>query len=167
MSKFNHSIRAITIALVALSLPCSLLAKPIVVSINDTPGGHAVVQVQGAPHGWTIVPDDPTLVDSGIITLTSVDQGGSINEPYENGWRFTDPNAPDWWHASVDIIWIQHDWGNSGDLQIGFDSATAGQSYYSPSIFNNDADAGPITNKWVTLYADDTLVLRFKPHTNY
>jgi hypothetical protein len=164
MIRFNLSVRATILALVVLSLPCSLMAKPVVVSINDTPSGHAVVQVQGAPDGWTIVPDDPTLVDSGIITLIGVDVFGSINEPDENGWRFTDPNAPNFLFNSVDIVWIQHD-PVTGDLQVGFDSATAG-SYFRNPILTNDADAGPVTNLWVTLWEDDTLVLRFKPHTN-
>jgi hypothetical protein len=166
MIRFNRSIRAIIIALGALSLPCSLMAKPIVVSINDTPSDHAVVQVNGAPNGWTVVPDDPALADSGIITLIGVDVFGSINEPEENGWRFTDPNAPQSWHASADIIWIQHDWADTGYLQVGFDSAGAGQWFNSPGYFNSDADAGPITDNWVTLYSDDTLVLQYKPHTN-
>jgi len=188
MTRFNHSFRAIIIALAALSLPGSLMAKPIVVSINDTPSGHAVVQVQGAPYGWTIVPDDvdPTTVESGIITLIGVDVWGSINEPDENGWRFTDPrdwttlppfepfgdgvNYRKYWTA-VDIIWIQHD-PITGDLVVGFDSAKAGKWYSNPGlvifgyVINTDADAGPATNGWVTLWSDATLILRFKPHTN-
>jgi hypothetical protein len=180
MIRFNRSIRATILALVVLSLPCSLMALPVIVSINDTPSGHAVVQVRGAPHGWTIVPDDPTLPDSGIITLIGVDVGGSINEPDENGWRWTD--RKDWttlpplyfppdpvnyrqYVTATDIVWIQHD-PITGDLQVGFDSAGAGQWFANPGVFNSDADAGPVTNNWVTLWADDTLVLRFKPHTN-
>jgi hypothetical protein len=185
MITFKQSIRAATIALVAVSLPCSLLAKPmkpIVVRINDTPSGHAVVQVQGAPHGWTVVPDevDPATVDSGIITLIGVDRGGSINEPDENGWRFKD--SQDWttlpplyfppdptnyrqYATSVDIVWIQHD-PVTGDLQVGFDSAKAGLWFRNGGVGNSDADAGTVTNNWVTLWSDDTLILQFKPHTH-
>ena len=82
----QRKIRLGVLAFLALLLPCSLIAEPVIVSINDTPSGHAVVQVKGAPNGWTIVPDpgDPAVFESGIITLLGVDVFGSINEPDEN-----------------------------------------------------------------------------------
>jgi hypothetical protein len=180
MKKTLNTLKSSALALFTLLLPCSLLAGPVTVSINDTPSGHAVVQVKGDPNGWTIVPDDPTLPDSGIITLIGVDVFGSINEPDENGWRFTDrrnwttlpplyfpPDPVNYrqYATSVDIVWIQHD-PITGDLQVGFDSAKAGLWFRNGGVGNSDADAGPVTNNWVTLYSDDTLVLRFKPHTN-
>jgi hypothetical protein len=76
----------------------------------------------------------------------------------------------------VDIIWLGHDvegpFGN-GDLQIGFNSALPGSYYFSPElvdpdtgeVFIDDEDLGPVTDNWVQVYADETVVVQFKPHT--
>jgi hypothetical protein len=176
MFKLGRSIRASILALVALSLPCSLMAGPIVIKINDIPDGPPSVEVEGAPNGYYFFNGDPEVVDpaveeGGSITLFGVDQWGAVGldpDGNEYGWRFTVPNAPDPGHAAVDIVWITHDgylFGN-GDLQISFDSALPGIYYGTPPdphIPGKDYDAGDVTGKYVTLYADDTLVLQFKP----
>ncbi len=160
MIRFNRSIKAIIIALVALSLPCSLMAKPVIVSINDTPAGNAVVQVKGAPNGWDIVPDDVGPgIESGIITLFGVDQASLVPDL---GWRFVVPTPEYEFNLAVDIVWIQHE-GPNGDLQVAFDSRDEG--FYRPPELAGDTNAGFVTDEWVTLHEDDTLVVRFKPHT--
>ena len=182
MKTIHRVMRSTAIALLTLTLPCGLIAGPVMVSINDTPSGHAVVQVKNAPNGWTIVPDDgdASAIESGIITLIGVDVGGSINEPDENGWRWRD--RTDWtelpplyfppdpvnyrqYVTAVDIVWIQHD-PITGSLQVAFDSAKPGTWFVNGGVFNSDQDAGPVTDNWVTLWADDTLILRFKPHSH-
>lgn len=158
-------------------LPGSLLAKPIVVRINDVPNGPPVIQVHGAPNGCDIYTGtlvaDPAVEDGALITLIGVDQAGLIPD-----WagRFVVPEAPLWYRTAVDIVWVQHDvlapFGN-GDLQVGFNSAFPGTYYFNPELVNPetgevviaDENLGQVTNNWVTVYADDTLVVQFKPHT--
>jgi hypothetical protein len=170
MITFNRLNKATIIALVAVSLPCSLMAKPtkpIVVSINDTPSGHAVVQVQGAPHGYAIYtgPEvvDPTIEEGAAVVLYDVDLLGLVPEW---GGRFTIPDAPLWYRSSVDIVWVAHDPGviQFGALFVAFDSALPGHYYYNPDIVG-DEDLGPLTDNWVTVYCTDLLVIRYKPHT--
>jgi hypothetical protein len=167
MIRFSRSIRAIIIALVALSLPCSLMAKPIVVSINDTPSGHAVVQVQGAPSGYAIYtgPEivDPTIEEGAAIVLYDVDLGQLVPEW---GGRFTVPDAPLWYRSAVDIVWITHDPGlfQLNALVVAFDSALPGTYYFNPELLG-DENLGPLTSNWVTVYSTDLLVIRYKPHT--
>lgn len=162
MRRICHAFRTSALALLTLLLPCSLMAGPVIVSINDTPAGNAVIQVKGDPEGWNVVPDDidPATAESGIITLFGVDQTGLVPE---YGWRFTIPNAPNPARRAVDIVWIQHDLV-TGDLQVAFDSAKAGTYFGNPRP-GGDLDGGVVTDNWVQLYADETLVLLFKPHT--
>ena len=184
MIRFSRSIRAIIIALVALSLPCSLMAKPIVVSINDVPNGRPVIQVQGAPNGYALYtgPEvvDPAVEDGAAIVLYDVDLGGLL--PAWGG-RFLDPTPwqalPPWeplgdgvnyrqYRTAVDILWVGHDPGivQAGALVVAFDSALPGIWYFNPGVINNtDDNLGPVTDQWVTVYANDTLVVRYKPHT--
>jgi hypothetical protein len=154
-------------------LPVSLFAAaknagPIVVSINDVPNGRPVVQVQGAPNGYDIYTGEgvanPAIEDGALITLFGVDKSDSIPDW---GGRFVVPDAPLWYRTAVDIVWVGHDiegpFGN-GDLQVGFNSALPGTYYFTPELIG-DQNLGLVTDNWVTVYADETLVVRFKPHT--
>jgi hypothetical protein len=165
MIRFNRSIRAIIIALVALSLPCSLVAKPIVVSINDVPNGPPVIQVQGAPSGYALYTGvaDPAIEDGVDILLYDVDLEGLLPDW---GGRFTIPNAPNPDRTAVDLVWVGHDPGviQAGAIYVGFNSAFPGTYYFNPEIVG-DADLGPVTDNWVTVYSTDTLVVQYKPHT--
>jgi hypothetical protein len=139
---------------------------PIVVRINDTPAEKPVIKVTGAPNGWSFVPDlaASTSTDGGVITLQGVDQYYAVPE---QGWRFVVPNAPDPNRNAVDIIWIRHNyWWEGGDdsLQIAFSSANVGSYYTNPELVG-DINAGTVTDNWVQLYADDFIVLQYKPHT--
>ncbi len=162
MNTIRYVIKTSTLAILAVLLPASLMATPIIVRINDTPSDQAVIQVIGAPEGWSVVPDevDSALVESGIITLHGVDQDGLVPEL---GWRFVIPNAPDPNRSAVDIVWIQHEWWGDNSLQIAFDSNKTGY-YRNPEIVG-DLNAGVVTDNWVTLYADDVVVVQYKPHT--
>jgi hypothetical protein len=174
----NH-FAIVSSALVAFVLlfPCSITAKsakppkpakPIVVRIDDVVDGAPVVTVKWEPNGYDVYtgPDiaDPAIEDGGLITLFGVDQFGSINAS-ENGWRFVDPTLPsDAPRNATDVVWIQHDWAGNGDLQIGFNCSKTG-TYYRNPIYTSDANAGPATNQWVTVYSDDTIVVEFKART--
>jgi hypothetical protein len=85
-----------------------------------------------------------------------------------HGWHFLDPTLPNPCHNAVDIVWTQHDPGlfGNGDLQIAFNSALPGKSYTNPECvppqFPFDASLGPLTYKWQTVYADNTVVVLFK-----
>ncbi len=112
---------------------------------------------------------DPANEDGGVITLFGVDRNGSINEPGECGWRFLDPKlAQPTCASAVDIVWIQHDYYGpfyNGDLQIAFNSALPGHYYRNPDVCPTgcpDVGLGPLTYKWQTVYADDTVVVLFK-----
>jgi hypothetical protein len=165
MKRIRYLTPLAAVALFAL-LPVSSFAdhkkaKPIVVSINDVPNGDPVIQVQGAPHGYdinTVAPNNPAIEDGALITLFGVDQGGSI--PDWEG-RFVVPTAPDPLRTAVDIVWIEHDFDlfGNGDLRVGFNSAFPGNYYRTVNSL------GLVTDDWVTVYADDTLVVKFKPHT--
>lgn len=187
MKRIRYIILSSALALLVL-LPGSLMAapkkaKPIVVRINDVPNGQPVIQVHGAPNGYDIYTGDqvnnPDVEDGALITLFGVDQGGSI---LDWGGRFMDPSPwellpPLYFDAdpinyrqyvtAVDIVWVQHDYDGpffNGDLQVGFNSAFPGTWYINPE-YTGDANLGPVTDQWVTVYADDILVVQFKPHT--
>ena len=160
------------LALLILLLPGSILAAPIVVTINDIPNGAPVIEVFGAPNGYNIYTGDcvnnPAIENGALITLFGVDTAGSI--PDWSG-RFVIPNAPDPSRAGVDIVWVQHDnseacdlFGNN-DLQVGFNSAFPGTYYGTPVISNSDENLGVVTDKWVQVYTSDTLIILFDPHT--
>ena len=176
MKKLRYIITSSVLALLVL-LPGSLMAAPIVVRINDVPNAAPVVTVIGAPNGYDLYTGPgiatPGIEEGGIITLFGVDQFGSVGQDefgFDLGWRFVVPNAPDPARAAVDIVFIQHDFDifGNGDLQVGFDSALPGIYYRTPPdphIPGRDFNAGLVTDGWVTLYSDDTLVVQFKPHT--
>ena len=158
------------LALLILLLPCSILAAPIVVTINDIPNGAPVIEVFGAPNGYNIYTGDcvnnPAIENGALITLFGVDTSSSIPDW---GGRFVVPNAPLWYRNAVDIVWIEHDcedcnlFGNC-DLQVGFNSAFPGNYYYKPELVG-DENLGVVTDKWVRVYASETLVVFFNPHT--
>ena len=169
------------LALLLLLLPGSLMAGPIVVRIKDMANGPPEVEVDGAPYGWDFCTCadlgviNPLAEDGGLITLFGVDTYGSINEPCEGGWRFSDPNLPsppDGCRNAADIVWIQHDFYGpfySGDLQIAFNSALPGHYYVNPALCPAGCEVGlgPLTYKWQLVYADSTVVVLFKaqkPH---
>jgi len=170
----------LAVALLAL-LPVSLLAapkkaEPIVVSINDVPNAAPVIQVQGAPNGYDIyLINDPGKEDGALITLIGVNNYFDPGALPEWGGRFVVPEAPLWYRTAVDIVWVSHDADvfGLGDLQVGFNSALPGTYYLNPGLccrpdgspFNEDVDLGLVTDNWVTVYANDTLVVRYKPHT--
>ena len=168
MANIHDIIRSSALALLTLLLPCSVMAKPIVVSINDVPNGSPVIQVTGAPNGYALYTGvaDPTIEDGADILLYDVDLAGLLPD-----WagRFTVPNAPLPDRSAVDIVWIGHDPGlfQAGALYVGFNSAFPGTWYANPGLpgWNNDADLGRVTDNWVTVYESKILVVRFKPHT--
>lgn len=172
MKEIHKLIKSSTVTLLAALLPCSLLAGPIVVSINDVPDGPPVIQVQGAPNGYDLYTGeevtDPAIEEGALITLLGVDTGGSIADW---GGRFVVPEAPLWYRTAVDIVWVEHD--ENGNLRVGFDSALPGTYYFNPGLINpntgqpinEDEDLGLVTDNWGTVYESDTLVIRFKSHT--
>lgn len=174
MKKVHYTLKSSALALLTLLVPCSLMAKPIVIRINDVPNAAPVVQVHGAPNGYDFYADPdvatPGIEEGGVITLFGVDQFGEVGQDElgnDLGWRFVIPNAPDPNRSAVDIVWIQHD-PDTGDFQVAFDSALAGTYYANPPephVPGKDYNAGLVTDRWVTLYEDETLVVQFKPHT--
>lgn len=165
MKTIRYIITLTAIAAIVL-LPCTLMAgskkaSPIVITINDVPNGPPVIHVQGAPYGYdinTVAPNDPAIEDGALITLFGVDQSGSIAD-WEG--RFVVPTAPDPLRTAVDIVWVEHDFDlfGNGDLRVGFNSAFPGNYYKTKNSL------GLVTDDWVTVYADDALVVQFKPHT--
>ena len=136
-----------------------------VVRIEDQAERPPVIEVLGAPGGHNIyvgpLVNNTALERGALINLLGVDQESLIAE---QGWRFVDPNLPeDATRNALNIIWIAHDrsgpFGN-GDLQIGFNSVLLGHHYANP-IHTTDKNLGPGTNQWVTVYADEALVLLF------
>jgi hypothetical protein len=175
-----HALNRSALGLLATLLPCSLLANPIIVTINDVPNGPPVIQVQGAPNGYDIYTGEgvanPTIEDGALITLFGVNNYFDPGALPEWGGRFVVPAAPLWYRTAVDIVWVSHDADvfGLGDLQVGFDSAHPGTYYYNPGlvipgnppiVVNTDEDLGLVTDNWVTAYSNDTLVVRYKPHT--
>ena len=174
MPRLLERLSAWVVVVAAAMVPCSLIAGPIVVKINDLRYPNAPeVEVDGAPNGWNFCEcgiNTAGVEDGGIITLFGVDTYGSINEPCEGDWRFSDPNLPsppDGCHNSVDIVWIQHDFYGpfyNGDLQIAFNSAFPGHYYNNPALCPRACSVGlgPLTYKWQVVYADATVVVLFK-----
>jgi hypothetical protein len=174
--KLRHQIRAGALTLLVALVPCSLLADPIVVRINDLAYPQPPeVEVDNAPNGWSFCACadlgviDPSQEDGGLITLFGVDHNGSINEPGECGWRFSDPSLPPGTCLSaVDIVWIQHDFFGpffNGDLQVAFNSALPGHYYRNPDacpIIACDVSLGRLTYKWQTVYSSPEIVVLFK-----
>jgi hypothetical protein len=138
-----------------------------VVRINDLADKPPVIEVVGAPGGHNIyvgpLVNNASVEHGALINLLGVDQEGSIGD---QGWRLVDPNLPeDTTRNGLNIIWITHDRSgpfSNGDLQIGFNSVYHGHHYANP-IHTNDKSLGPASNRWVTVYSDEVLVLLFKP----
>jgi len=175
MSRFNRSIRATLLALVVLSLPCSLMAGPTVIQIDASHEGAPTTTVLNSEaYNIYVGPgvSNPAVEYGALVDLLGVDSW--YEPPFQSvipdqAWRFTDPKAPDQTHSAVYIIWISHDYGGplwSGDLQVGFNSHKPGTGYYTTPGPNPppgaDVNAGPVRSNWVTLYSDATLVLQFK-----
>jgi hypothetical protein len=186
MKTICHVVKSSAVALLTLLLPCSLLAQPIIVTINDVPNAQPAINVLGAPNGYYIytgeIVSDPTVEDGALIVLFGVNNFFSDPAPLPDwGGRFMDPTP---WQAlppyyrpgdptnyrqyrtAVDIVWIEHnfyspDW-HEGDLIVGFNSAFPGTWY---SSISGDDNLGPVTDNWVTVYASDVVVVRYKPHT--
>lgn len=175
-------LNAISLASTAILLLASTAASAqVVVRINDVPNAAPVVTVIGAPNGYDVYTGPeiatPGIEDGAYITLFGVDSEGEVPEL---GWRFKDsrdpdtlppftPLAPDdltnyrYLRVAVDIVWIEHD--ADGNLAIGFNSALQGTWYSNGGVFNSDMDASYVTNRYVTLYESDILVVQYKPHT--
>jgi hypothetical protein len=164
MKAIHHVIKLTTLA-AAVLLPCSLLASPIVVAINDVPNGSPVIHVYGAPDGYdinTVLPNNPLGGEDGaLITLIGVNNYFDPGALPEWEGRFTIPTAPNPARTAVDIVWVSHDADvfGLGDLQIGFNSAWPG-TYYA-----THDDLGIVTDNWVEVYTSDVVVVFFKPHT--
>lgn len=144
--------------------------RPIVVSIDDSrPGRAPKVTVQNDPNGYDIYTGIevayPDIEYGGIITLYGVDVFGNI-DPGDNGWRFVDPSLPpETFRNATDIVWLQHDWSGTGTLQVGFNSRFDGGYYINPEYLSFDEYGGTAINKWYTVYADSTIVVRMNPGT--
>ncbi len=177
MIRFSRSIRATILALVVLSLPCSLMAGPITVTIDDAAKGPPVIQVLDSTDYIIYVGsmvNDPAIEDGGLVILLGVDLVEDPCAPFppggipNQGWRFIDKKAPDPAYAAVDIVWIEHDCGflDTGSLRVGFNSRKPGTGYYRTPGPNpdpgKDVNAGPVRPNWVTLYSDSTLILKFR-----
>jgi hypothetical protein len=170
-----YALKAGALALLTPLLTGSLLADPTTIRIDASFAGAPTVQVLNSENYNQYV---------GPLVNVQQDEWGSLinllgmDNVYTNGswppaglitdreWRFTDPKAPDPARAAVFIVWIDHDYGDgingfygpfySGDLRVGFNEKKPGHGYY------RTVNAYPIQLNWVTLYADDTLVLQFK-----
>jgi len=158
------------LALLTLALPCSLMAGPTIVQIDASHEGAPTTTVLDS-EGYNVyvgpLVSIPAVEYGALVDLFGVDNyyypGSQIAD---RDWWFTDPRAPDPTHASVFIVWIDHDYGDyyngyygpfySGDLRIGFNEHKPGGYYRTP------VNAAPIQSNWVTLYSDATLVLKFK-----
>ena len=160
----RRAIAFATLAVLALLLPCSLLADPIVVRINDVPNGPPVIQVQNAPNGWFFYTDEdianPAIEEGGLVVLPGANPPCAT---YDWSGRFVVPSAPNPNRHAVDIVWVQ----NFDDyLVVGFDSALPGTFYQTPGVITNtDENLGLVTDNWVQVYADEVIVVLYKPHT--
>jgi len=171
----RRKIRLGALALLSLLLPCSLMAGPITILIDASFQGSPTTTVLNS-EGYNIYVgpgvSNPAFEYGALVDLLGVDSW--FEPPYQSvildqGWRFTDPKAPDQTRSAVYIIWISHDFGGplyTGDLQVGFNSRKPGTGYYGTPGPNPppgaDVNAGPVRSNWVTLYSDATLVLQFK-----
>jgi hypothetical protein len=167
MRKFSRTRRAIVITLLTIAVP-SLMAAPLIVSINDVPNAAPVVQVKNAPVGYDVIkpPDlppgyvDPEIEEGAAVVFWGLDLSDVLDDW---GGRLTVPNAPDPARSSVDVVWIEV---YNEMLVVAFDSALPGHYYGNPDPdTNGDEDLGDVTDNWVTVYSSEQLVIRFKPHT--
>lgn len=137
-----------------------------VVRVEDFADHPPRVEVVGAPFGHNIyvgpLVNDAAVEHGGLINLLGVDQSGSISE---QAWRLVDPSLPpDAARNGLHILWITHDHSGplcNGDLQVGFNTVFAGHHYANP-IHTKDTALGPVTEGWITVYSDKTLLLLFK-----
>jgi len=167
MKTIRYMLRTSAFTLAALLLPSSLLAGPVTVTIDDTAKGPPVVQVLDSDEHLVYVGpivNDPAVEDGALIVLFGVDREGSIPNM---GWRFIDTKAPDPLFAAKDIVWIDHDdiFGGN-DLRVGFNSRKPGTGWYRTPPPNPepgvDVNAGPVKTTWITLYSDNTVVVKFR-----
>jgi hypothetical protein len=174
MIRFNRSIKATIFALVVLSLPCSLMAGPTVIQIDAShEGAPTTTVINSEDYNIYVGPgvSNPETEYGALVDLLGVNNWFELYPSVipDQGWRFTDPKAPDQTHSASYIIWISHDFGGplyTGDLQVGFNSRKPGTGYYSTPGPNPppgaDVNAGPVRSNWITLYSDANLVLQFK-----
>lgn len=190
MNRIGKATRAMCVALMTMLLPCSLMAQPVIVSINDVPNAQPVIHVMGAPDGYYIYTGewvtDPTVEDGALIVLFGVNNAISDPDAALPDWggRFVDPTPwqalPPWepfgdgvnyrqYRKAVDIVWVEHNFYSPtfhpGDLIVGFNSAFPGVWWMNGGVLNSDVDLGPVTDRWVTVYQSDVVVVRYKPHT--
>ena len=170
----RRKIRLGALALLTLALPCSLMAGPITVLIDASKDGAPTTQAINSEAYNTYVGPGvsiPAVEYGALVDLLGVNNWFELYPSVipDQGWRFTDPKAPDQTRSAVYIIWISHDFGGplyTGDLQVGFNSRKPGTGYYGTPGPNPppgaDVNAGPVQSNWVTLYSDATLVLQFK-----
>jgi hypothetical protein len=180
MKNIHDQIKSGALALLPLLLPCSLMAAPITVRIDDTAKGPPVIEVLGVSpaNGYNIyvgpnVNNPAGGEDGALITLFGVNNyfalGDGTDPTYMSnmGWRYTDPKAPDPTHSAADIVWFEHDFDffGTGDLRVGFNSHWPGGWYPTPGPNpppGADVNAGPVRPNWVTVFSNDTLVLQFR-----
>jgi hypothetical protein len=173
MKIMRNTIKSSALALLTLALPCSLMAAPTTILIDASHEGAATVQVlQSENYNFYTGPEvNNAAVEYGaLVDLLGVDNVYNFPYPWQGQiadqeWRFTDPKAPDQNNAAVFIVWIDHDYGDfyngyygplfSGDLRVGYNQHKPGGYYHT-------VNAAPIQSNWVTLYSDDSLVLKFK-----
>jgi hypothetical protein len=175
MKQIQETIKSSALALLTLALPCSLMASPTIVQIDASHEGAPTTTVLNSEaYNIYVGPgvSNPDIEYGALVDLLGVDSW--YEPPYQSvipdqGWRFTDPKAPDQTHSATYIIWIGHDYSGplwNGDLQVGFNSRKPGTGYYNTPGPNPppgaDVNAGPVQSDWVTIYSDDTLVLQFK-----
>jgi hypothetical protein len=137
-----------------------------IVRIEDLAEGAPVIQVEGAPFGHNIyigpLVNNPGIERGALINLLGVDSSGSIPD---QGWRLVDPSLPrETPRNGLHVLWITHDRSgplSNGDLQIGFNSVFPGHHYANP-IHTKDESLGSATNKWITVYSGEILVLLFR-----
>ena len=174
MKTIRSIITSSALAALAFLLPGSLIAGPTTVRIDASHEGAPTTEVLNS-EDYNIyvgpIVNNPATDYGALINLLGVDNLYYVwpNQIPNQGWRFTDPKAPDQTHSAVYIIWIEHDdYGPlySGDFRVGFNSRKPGTGYYSTPGPNpppgGDANAGPVQSTWLTLYSDANLVLQFK-----
>ena len=179
----RRAVRLSALAVLAFVLAGNLRAAPTVIRIDASHEGSPKTEVLNSENYNTYVGPDVNnaAVEYGaLVDLLGVDNVYTFpnwtGQIPDQGWRFTDPKAPDQTHSAVYIIWIDHDYGDnihgyygplfSGDLRVGFNARKPGTGYYPTPGPNPppgaDVNAGPVQSDWVTLYSDTTLVLQFK-----
>jgi len=170
----RRKIRLGALALLIPLLSCSLMAGPTIIQIDASHEGAPTTTVLNSEaYNIYVGPgvSNPATEYGALVDLLGVNNWFELYPSVipDQGWRFTDPKAPDQTRSAVYIIWISHDFGGplyTGDLQVGFNSRKPGTGYYGTPGPNPppgaDVNAGPVQSNWVTLYSDATLVLQFK-----